>query len=156
MVHFIWIGICSLLLFLQNKYKQSEINHLHELLDRAKDYIRQRSSYYTEKELDLKGKLKIKLVTDDISENNPIIIKFYEADGYEKVEAFHEKKICYYGGSSITKIESLSGHLFRFASDFEAGMEYQGATIYTTGKNGEEIPLETVGWEPHWILIFDK
>lgn len=155
-VHLVWLCVTVALLFVLYKYKQWEIDDLKEVIERGKTYLKQRSDYYTEKDLDLKGKLEICAVSPNITKDNPLVLKFLEANGTERIEVIDGKKVCYYSGSIISKITSLNKHQFLFASDFEAGMECQEPTIYGIGKDGEKIPMEVAGWEPHWILIFDK
>lgn len=72
-VNLIWICIMIALLFTLYKYKQWEIDDLKEIIERGKTYLKQRSDYYTEKDLDLKGKLKICAVSPNISKSNPLI-----------------------------------------------------------------------------------
>jgi hypothetical protein len=156
MIHLIWACVAGALLFALYKYKQWEIDSLKEIIERGQAYLKQKSDYYTEKDLDLKGKLKICAVSPNITKNNPLILKFLESDGIERIEIIDGQQICYYSGSIISKVISINKHPFRFASDFEAGMESQEPTIYRISREGEQIPMEVAGWEPHWILVFDK
>lgn len=158
MVHLIWLSIMIFSLIVLYKYKQQEINDLREVINHGRTYLKQKSEYYEKKDLNLKGKLKINIISSNVTKENPLILKFVEFDGSGWIETIDEKKTCYYSCLSlnISRIESLNGHKFRFASDFEAGMECQEPTVYAIGKDNVRIPLEVPGWESYWILIFDK
>ena len=117
------------------RYKQDEINDLRDRLT-GREYVKEVSQYFTEKNINTEGKLKIYVTSSRISEDEPLVFKIIEIDGTEQTKIVTEKHIYTYIGTPISRIESISGHPFRFASDFEVGMENQEPTVYTVYENG--------------------
>ena len=134
MVHLVWMAVATVLLFTQYRYKQDEINDLRDMIKRGREYVKEVSQYFTEKNINTEGKLKIYVTSSRISEDEPLVFKIIESDGTEQTKIVTEKHIYTYIGTPISRIESISGHPFRFASDFEVGMENQEPTVYTVYK----------------------
>lgn len=131
-----------------------QIQLLRERLDRGREYVSNRSKYLLEADLSLEGRFEIHVL--EVNPKEPIILEFTMKDGRKEMRVYEEPGVYSFSGIALTHVKCVSGHLFRFSNEYEAGMEYQGATIFAISKTGIKTPCEVERWEKEWIIFFDR